>query len=145
MKKIFIIDNLNSIVDYYSDFLRLKGYDIAVATSVEDFFERLNDFNPDLVIYDTDMPLQESKKFTKYVFTFSGLLPAPILFLTGFKNEEKLENFKIIRNSSFLSKDSSNSKILKSIKMLVDNFKNKLDSPLTNTAQNIEQSTIYNH
>ena len=145
MKKIFIIDNLSSIVEFYSDFLSLKGYKVAVATSVEDFKGRLNKFSPDLIIYDTDMPRQESNKFTSYILTFPDLVSTPILFLTGFINESKLKSFKEIGNSSFLGKDSSNSQVLNRVKRLMDSYTNSPDSQLAYSTHSVEQTAQLNH
>ena len=145
MKKIFIIDNLSSIVEFYSDFLSLKGYKVAVATSVEDFKGRLNKFSPDLIIYDTDMPRQESNKFTSCILTFPDLVSTPILFLTGFINESKLKSFKEIGNSSFLGKDSSNSQVLNRVKRLMDSYTNSPDSQLAYSTHSVEQTAQLNH
>ncbi|MGI9534343.1 MAG: response regulator [Thermodesulfobacteriota bacterium] len=144
MRKIFFIDNLNSIIDLYSDFLSLKGYKIAVATSVEDFMKRHYTFNPDLIIYDTDMPRKESSKFSDFISTFPSHLSTPVLFLTGFINESKLRNFKNIENSSFLSKNSSNVQVLKRIIMLMDKDKDSSELQIAYGIHSIEQPTALN-
>ena len=142
MKKIFIIDNLNSIIDFYADFLGLKGYEIAAATSVKDFQDMLYEFNPDLIIYDTDMPNEESKELLKFLSTFPDSTSMPILFLTGFTNESKLKIFEDIRNCSFLSKDSSNGQVLNRIKRLMDNFNKISDSKIVYDPNGSEHTTI---
>ena len=145
MKKIFIIDNLHSIIDFYADFLTLKGYEIAVATSVEEFMKSRNQFNPDLIIYDTDMPAKESKEFIEMISKSSDKFSIPVLFLTGFINESKLKNFENMGNCSFLSKDSSNGQILNRIKRLIDGFRNKSDSKVLQSSHGIEQTSPINN
>lgn len=145
MRKIFIIDNLHSIIDFYADFLSLKGYEIAVATSVEDFMKRHYQFHPDLIIYDTDMPAKESKEFIEMVSKFPDKFSIPVLFLTGFINESKLKNFESMGNCSFLSKDSSNGQVLNRIKRLMDGFRNKSDSKVMHNPRGIEQTSVINN
>ena len=77
MKKIFLIDNSDSIADFYRDFLGLKGYKIAVSVNVKDFSERLDSFDPDLVIFDTDMPRSESYKFSLLKSSNTRLISKP--------------------------------------------------------------------
>ena len=128
MKKIFIIDNLNSIIDFYTDFLTLKGYKITGAITASDCFKRLNRFNPDLIIFDTDMPDRESREFLRLISISPVRFTTPILFLTGFISESKLKYYENIGNCSFLSKESSNIQILSRIKRLVDGYKIELPS-----------------
>jgi len=120
VRKIFIIDNINSITDFFSDFLSLKGYKMAVADNVEDFSLRIDGFNPDLVIFDTDMPRSESYKFANLKTSNSRLIPIPTILLTGFVNEAKINGFEEIVNYEYLSKSSTNSQILKNIENLME-------------------------
>ena len=60
---IAIINNIESNIEFYSNLLSLKGYRITGATSVDDFLNKLSDIEPDLVIYDTDLPSREADKF----------------------------------------------------------------------------------
>ena len=120
MRKIYIIDNISSIVDFFSDFLSLKGYQIAVANDVEMFARNYSGFNPDLIIFDTDMPRSESYKFASLKASNLGLMHLPTILLTGFVNEAKINGFAYINNSEFLSKNSSNSQILKKIENIIE-------------------------
>jgi len=119
MKKIFLIDNVDSIADFYTDFLGLKGYKIAVSVNVEDFSERLDSFDPDLVIFDTDMPRSESYKFATLKSSNNRLNSKPALLLTGFINEAKIKGFEEMKNYEFIDKSSTNSQILRRIESLL--------------------------
>ena len=119
MKKIFLIDNVSSITDFYTDFLSLKGYKIAVSANVDDFSERMKDFDPDLVIFDTDMPRSEAYKFAVLKSSDAGLKYKPALLLTGFVNEAKLKGFENMENYEFLDKQSTNSQVLRRIEDLL--------------------------
>lgn len=119
MKKIFLIDNVDSIADFFSDFLGLKGYKIAVSGNVEDFSKRLDSFNPDLVIFDTDMPRSESYKFAVLRSSNTKLISKPTLLLTGFVNEAKITGFDDLKNYDFIDKSSTNSQILRRIEDLL--------------------------
>ncbi len=119
MKKIFLIDNVDSIAEFYTDFLGLKGYKMAVSVNVEEFSERLDSFDPDLVIFDTDMPRSESYKFATLKSSNPGLKYKPTLLLTGFVNEAKIKGFEQIENYEFLDKRSTNSQILRRIESLL--------------------------
>ena len=119
MKKIFIIDNSDSISDFYTDFLGLKGYKIAVSVNVKDFSERLDSFDPDLVIFDTDMPRSECYKFAMLKSSNTCLISKPALLLTGFVNEAKFKDFEDIENYEFIDKSSTNSQILRRIESLL--------------------------
>ena len=137
MRKIFIIDNISSIIDFFSDFLSLKGYEIAVADNVEMFANNYKGFKPDLIIFDTDMPRSESYKFATLKASNPGLMDMPTLLLTGFVNEAKIKGFEFINNSEFLSKNSSNSQILRKIEDIIKN-----SHPESNAVygfQNLEQ------
>ena len=119
MKRIFLIDNVSSITDFYTDFLSLKGYSIAVAADVEEFANRIKDFDPDLVIFDTDMPRSEAYKFAVLKSSNTALKYKPALLLTGFVNEAKLKGFEKIENYEFIDKQSTNSQVLRRIEELL--------------------------
>ena len=120
MRKIYIIDNISSIGDFFTDFLSLKGYHIAVANDVEMFARNYSGFNPDLIIFDTDMPRSESYKFASLKASKPCLMNMPTILLTGFVNEAKIKRFACINNSEFLSKNSSNCQILKKIENIIE-------------------------
>ena len=119
MKKIFLIDNADSIAEFFTDFLSLKGYKIEVSENVEDFSKRLDYFDPDLVIFDTDMPRSESYKFTTLKSKNPRIRYKPALLLTGFVNEAKIKGFEEIENYEFMDKSSTNSQILRRIESLL--------------------------
>jgi len=131
MKKICIIENIDSIADFFSDYLSLKGYKIAISDNVEDFSLRFDGFNPDLVIFDTDMPRSESYKFANLKASNSRLMPIPTILLTGFVNEAKINGFEEIVNYEFLSKSGTNSQILRKIENLMEH-----SHPESNTSYN---------
>ena len=143
MKKIFIIDNISSIIDLFSDFLSLKGYQVAVADNVDLFSKQFQNFNPDLVIFDTDMPRSESYKFAKLKAIHPDIIDMPTILLTGFVNESKIKGFEYINNSEFLSKNSSNSQILKTIEGIIESP--HPESNAVNQFQNLERMSGLNH
>lgn len=119
MKNIFLIDNVDSITEFFTDFLGLKGYNIEVSENVDEFSKRLESFKPDLVIFDTDMPRSESYKFSVLRSLNTSLVSKPTLLLTGFVNEAKITGFDDLKNYEFLDKSSTNSQILRRIEGLL--------------------------
>lgn len=112
MKKIFLINSLSSIAELYKDYLILKGFSVEVAHNVGDFYKKLDDFDPDLVIFDTDMPVSESGKFVSLISSDDSLKKKPLLLLTGFINEEKIKGFENLESYEFLDKSSTKSQVL---------------------------------
>ena len=131
MNKIIIVEDIKSVVDLYKDFLSLKGYEIVVSNTSEEFKIKTKFFQPELVIFDTDMPTNESQKFLEFIKNYKKLSDIPILLLTGFVDQKKIEKFRSIANAEFLNKNSSPRLVFKSIKKLIEFNKPSKSSSLS--------------
>ena len=143
MREIFIIDNIDSNIEFYSNLLTLKGYKITAASSVDEFFRKTYEIEPDLVIYDTDMPRNEADKFLRLMTKLSRFSATPVLFLTGFVSDIKISCFKNLRNSEFLSKDSPNKRVLDRVNFLMG--RNGEDDGLFSNMGHGEKATDISH
>ena len=121
MNKIFLIEDLESVIDLYEDFFTLKGYELIVSKTAEEFDSKVSSSKPDLIIYDTDMPTQESDKFLQLKNSLPNLREIPLLLLTGFIDEGKINKFKNVNYTSFLNKDSSLSTINRNVENILRN------------------------
>ena len=110
---------------------------------MDDFFSKVYEIDPDLVIYDTDMPRNEADKFLILMTKFPRLSAIPVLFLTGFVSDTKISCFKNLRNSEFLSKDSPNKRVLDRINFLMG--RNGEDDGLFSNMGHGEKATDINH
>lgn len=75
MKKILLIDDEIEAVNLLSNFLTLRGYDIAVAFDGEEGLRKFDLEKPDIVLCDIKMPRKDGFQFIKELRAAKGWVP----------------------------------------------------------------------
>ncbi len=83
--RILIVDDDNGILELLSQYLQKQGFEIAEATSIAEFKQKLSDENPDLVVLDIMLP-DGSGLDTCRDLRISGV-KTPIILLTAVTEE----------------------------------------------------------
>lgn len=84
-RKILVVDDENQIIRVMRQILSAHSYDVRAASDGESGFELFNDWQPDLVITDLQMPNVNGLEFCKKIREFSDV---PIIILSV-KDDEK--------------------------------------------------------
>ena len=65
MKKILVVDDESNITEAVFQLLREKGYEVATASNGKEGLNKLNRFQPDLILTDISMPDMEGIEFLR--------------------------------------------------------------------------------
>ena len=121
MPKIMIVDDDVITVTELIEALRSSGYEIGgTAESGEEAIKMAKKTRPDLVLMDIVMPgktdgIQAAKKIREE-------LNIPVIFLTGYSEEEYIERAKSARSSGYLLKPFVDAQVSSAIKIALYNF-----------------------
>ena len=121
MPKIMIVDDDVITVTELIEALRSSGYEIGgTAESGEEAVKMAKKTRPDLVLMDIVMPgktdgIQAAKKIREE-------LNIPVIFLTGYSEEEYIERAKSARSSGYLLKPFVDAQVSSAIKIALYNF-----------------------
>lgn len=91
--KILIVDDEPSLLELIAQFLELEGHTIKMANNGQEAFELTQQWPPDLIISDVQMPICNGLQLYEKVQT----LPPPIipmLFISGYIGGEELQMHK---------------------------------------------------
>jgi len=144
--KILAIDDQQLILLSVQKRLTELGYEVKTANSTEDGIMLFNDFNPDLVLLDMNMPEMSGKTVTectgtevvKYIRVFMKR-DTPILVMSGNTNESViLENFNLGIND-YLKKPVSLDEMAARIKRIIGVPKQEASRITTKSEQQIIQ------
>jgi len=114
--KILVVDDDFSILQLYTEILSKEGFEMQIAEDAIGAVTKFQDFKPDLVILDVDMPAGGGKKvFERLRIQFAS--PTPILFSTG--SPESVANLARNMNVSILKKPLTREILVSTVKKLL--------------------------
>ena len=121
MPKIMIVDDDVITVTELIEALRSSGYEIgSTAESGEEAIKMAKKTRPDLVLMDIVMPGKiDGIKAAKEIRTKFDI---PVLFLTGYSEEEYIERAKSARSFGYLLKPFNDAQVSSAIKIALYNF-----------------------
>jgi len=121
MPKIMIVDDDVITVTELTEALRSSGYEIgSTAESGEEAIEIAKKTSPDVVLMDIVMPGKiDGIKAAKQIRTELNI---PVIFLTGYSEEEYIERAKSARSFGFLLKPFVAAQVSSTIKIALYNF-----------------------
>lgn len=119
MKKILLVEEKLNFVEYYTEFLLLRGYKIEVTNLQTNLLDKIELFKPDLIMFDTDIPKYKINNFIDQ-FTNSKYQLVPILLLT--RISEVIENniFQRVKNTDYISRTGNPWEISEKISSLIN-------------------------
>lgn len=78
--KLLVVEDERAVADSIADFLRVSGYDVAVAYDGPSGVERFNETKPDLVILDLELPQMHGLDVLRAIRQHADV---PVIILTG--------------------------------------------------------------
>lgn len=82
-KRVLAVDDDASVCEFYSQALRLSGYDVECAPSAAKAREALSKRRPDIVLMDIMMPDQDGISFTRELRADAKTSDIPIIVVSG--------------------------------------------------------------
>lgn len=114
--KVLVVDDDITILQLYTEVLSKEGFEIQTAEDAIGAVTKFQDFKPDLVILDVDMPAGGGRKvFERLRIQFAS--PTPILFSTG--SPESVANLARNMNVSILKKPLTRELLVSTVKKLL--------------------------
>ena len=116
-KKILVVDDEMVMVNLLTDLFEENGYEVITALSGPDGIIRAKDENPDLIILDINMPGMVGCAMSEVLKEIERTKHIPIIFLTGFLDEEDADELKHeLAGHSLLTKPFNNDELLAKVK-----------------------------
>ena len=89
MKKILMLDDNPDFVEVIKTRLEANNYEVITASSGKDFFRKINDDKPDVVLVDILMPDINGYQVCEGLKKQKGTADIPVILLTGKELEHK--------------------------------------------------------
>ena len=104
--KIMVVDDDPQMLDILRTLLEPWGFDLALLNNPQQFWDRLNTFNPDLLILDVEMPLSSINgiELCQVVRNDPYWNQLPVLFLSVGKNVETINRVFMAGGDDYVSK-----------------------------------------
>ncbi len=116
MTKILAVDDDLYILDLYKTMLTEAGYEVATAEDALSSVSKFQEFKPDLLILDVEMPAGGGEKvFDRLRNLF--MVTIPVIFSTGVP--ENVEHYANLSNVTVLKKPVDKETLLTTIKELL--------------------------
>lgn len=110
--KVLIIDDETEICLLLSTMLKSKGYNTAIANSLQDGASKINSEKPDVVILDVNFPGGEGFDLVPQI---KEETQAKIIMITARDGKRELDLAKSLKVDDFLRKPFSNKTILNAV------------------------------
>jgi DNA-binding response OmpR family regulator len=102
VKKIFVCDDDEGILDIVKIILENKGYEVNVTSSGKGIEKKITNYMPDLILLDLWIPGMDGKEITKVLKRQQKTKKIPIIIISALNETEKIS--KEIGADGFLSK-----------------------------------------
>lgn len=122
MKDILFIEREKSNLDLYSYFQWIKDYKLVTAKSPDEGISKICFFDPNLIIFDVDIPLLETIRFLNFRRDHTRINTVPTLLLTTSTDDGKETLYKNVKNSHLIQKNCSPSFIIETAKTQLDSY-----------------------
>ena len=117
MKKILIVDDEVGIVEEIKSFLLEEGYEVRTADTAKQGIQALEEFRPDVVFIDVKLPDMSGIEVLK---ACKEKLPkAKTVMVTGYVDQNLMDEAETIGRDSFLQKPFDLVKIIEEIERLL--------------------------
>lgn len=120
---VLIIDDQESILDYYSSLLLAAGVSVASTSNPLEILDKLEQNRPDLILLDINMPLVNGYETAAVIRQFEEYQSIPILFLSAETSAEKKSSLLEIGSDDLLSKDIPPLEFVRQIRSRVERAK----------------------
>ncbi|MBI2507273.1 MAG: response regulator [Candidatus Niyogibacteria bacterium] len=126
MKKIFIIDDDEFLLDMYAIKFRESGFEIDVATSGPSALDKIkNGFSPDIILLDIVMPGMDGFEFLKQLKKENLAPSAVVVILTNLGQKEDVQKGLAMGAKDYVIKaHHTPSEVVAKIKQVLETAKN---------------------
>ncbi len=118
MKVLIIEDNIMNL-KLFSDTLRLKGYEVAVARNGIEALEILKTFIPDLILLDLYMPGMSGFRFANYISKENKYSSIPMIVISASSSIYDVKEMASYNVKAYLVKPVSPTKLLETVKNVI--------------------------
>ena len=102
MVKILIVDDSQELLDLFTHLLSRKGYVVASATSKNTLFNKVSNFNPDLIFMDVRLNDADGRELCKEIKQNISTKDIPVILLSA--SPELLINYKECKADDVIEK-----------------------------------------
>lgn len=114
-KKILIVDDEKDIIEFVSDLLVDKGYEVDFANDGAEGFAKLEILNPDLILLDLQMPNATGVDMYRHMYKNKSTKSIPVIVVSGMPGADMALNARIPR----LEKPIDEAKLLSQIESMI--------------------------
>lgn len=115
-ERILIVDDSDFLADYYSMILEDSGLICEVVTDPKNFLSVLQEFQPDLILMDINMPYCSGSELAQIVNQQENLSGVPIIYLSTISEKSKQLELMSYAGDDFLTKPINPKHFLASIR-----------------------------
>jgi DNA-binding response OmpR family regulator len=100
MAKVLIVDDSETVLDFLSQFLRLKGYEVCCAESKNELDRNFLSFHPDIILLDVRLQGEDGRVICKEIK--ASIPDIPVILISAM--ESLLENHRLCDAADIISK-----------------------------------------
>lgn len=104
MNRLLIVDDEPEIGELLAYNFRKRGFDVQVALNGSEGYDKVREFNPEIIILDIMMPYVNGINFCKELKNDSRYKDVPVLFLSATNNETLIQSALDAGGDQFISK-----------------------------------------
>ena len=89
MKKILVIDNDQDIINVLQQLLKRQGYTVATASQEADAYQKIGQFEPDLVLLDVLLSGVDGREICRQIKNSDPVEPVPVIIISAHPGVQK--------------------------------------------------------
>lgn len=119
MKKILVVDDDDDVLETIQLILEIGGYDVEPLNDAELVFERIHEFEPDLILLDVVLGKIDGRVICSQIKCHVDTNRIPILMMSGLYDLKEVQNMECAPDD-FMSKPFKMDVLLEKIEKLVN-------------------------
>lgn len=122
-KNILVIDDERIVTRSLQRLLKKEGYDVVVAQSAQEAFERVKENDFDLIVSDVRMPGEDGIEIIQKIRAYlkeNNKKPIPEVLITGYANEDKYKSAVELKVADYIYKPFDIKEFLEAVKRNLD-------------------------
>ncbi len=119
MTKVLIVEDEKVLCDTYRQILELKNFEVKICYNGEEALEILDNYHPDLILLDINMPKIDGIEFLERIKANNKLKRIPVLLITGIIQTEKIGRCLDLGAVGYIEKIHSPVEVLEKINSII--------------------------
>ncbi|MCP4409518.1 MAG: response regulator, partial [Gammaproteobacteria bacterium] len=119
MARVLVVDDSITIRKVTSRMLERNNYDVVTAKDGVDAIGKLQEYTPDVVLLDIEMPRMDGYEFATHIRSSEKLKKIPIIMITSRSGEKHRQRAMRIGVNNYLGKPYKESELLGNIKQVL--------------------------